>query len=498
MPTVYKAMSSSIVGPSTPRNPQNLTVTSVTASTVGLSWTAPVGGANTYNVYRNGVKVAAISGGSALSQTDTGLSPNTIYTYWVTGVNGFGEGSNSNTVFPQTSAPSGTLINFTPGFWFEAGNLGTYNGLNDFTTNMNGMLALDTAGYCKGFVVTFLLGQCEGAMNDYSAWFTNIQALLTYAQSKGKKLIPQINISGNVGSASVPGYMLNNATYGQVQSGTGYKGGLFSGPSAGPNSGTVNVVRYDIPATAARIAAACTALFNEFGNSIEGINPTCSEIEDFSGSVPQMTDNATINTFCNVGGMFDQIRDGCPTWYVMFSPSYMGTDVMAQLFACTDRNKISCGAYDFTNELPVRTSGAARAVPCEVGFRGLQLSGSTYSPVAGLIDRRANVAGGGRDFWGHIGPDELGQLTGGNVVPPARLGDGDLANAVFPQAQLMQVSKLLINCNHQTGPVCNSAGPQNYTPPANYAGATWSPSNVVEFFRTKTVPATNYPAFWNT
>ncbi|MFD0712523.1 glycosyl hydrolase family 8 [Paenibacillus sp. GCM10027626] len=70
-----------------PSAPADLQGKAMSAYQVHLTWSAspgsvPVSG---YNVYRNGVKVGAVNA-STLSYQDTGLSPDTIYTYKVTAV----------------------------------------------------------------------------------------------------------------------------------------------------------------------------------------------------------------------------------------------------------------------------------------------------------------------------------------------------------------------------------------------------------------------------
>ncbi|MBU8597374.1 MULTISPECIES: fibronectin type III domain-containing protein [Shouchella] len=59
--------------------------------------------ATTYNVYRDGVKVA--SGLTAKSYTDTDLTPSTTYEYYVTAENEYGESDPSATVEVTTDAP---------------------------------------------------------------------------------------------------------------------------------------------------------------------------------------------------------------------------------------------------------------------------------------------------------------------------------------------------------------------------------------------------------
>ncbi|GAA1379221.1 extracellular catalytic domain type 1 short-chain-length polyhydroxyalkanoate depolymerase [Catellatospora chokoriensis] len=88
--------------PPGPAAPTGLTVTSVTDTSVSLSWAA-VSGATGYHVYRGGVKVAA-SPVTATAYTNTGLAASTTYSYTVSAVNSSGvEGSQSAAV-PATTA----------------------------------------------------------------------------------------------------------------------------------------------------------------------------------------------------------------------------------------------------------------------------------------------------------------------------------------------------------------------------------------------------------
>lgn len=57
----------------------------------------------TYNVYRNGTKVA--SGLTSKTYTDTDLTPETTYEYYITAENEYGESEPSNIVTVTTDAP---------------------------------------------------------------------------------------------------------------------------------------------------------------------------------------------------------------------------------------------------------------------------------------------------------------------------------------------------------------------------------------------------------
>jgi chitinase len=89
--------------PQAPTAPTGLSVGTVTATSVALSWTA-VQDAASYRVYANGEPVASVTGASA---TVTSLSPDTTYTFAVSAVNGAGESAKSATVQARTASDGG-------------------------------------------------------------------------------------------------------------------------------------------------------------------------------------------------------------------------------------------------------------------------------------------------------------------------------------------------------------------------------------------------------
>ena len=87
----------------TPTVPSAPTLTAATQSTtaIKLTWNA-VTDATSYNVYREGSKIASVATGTTYS--DTGLNPNTQYCYRVTAVNSVGESAQSNEACATTQA----------------------------------------------------------------------------------------------------------------------------------------------------------------------------------------------------------------------------------------------------------------------------------------------------------------------------------------------------------------------------------------------------------
>ncbi|MFF9281146.1 chitinase [Streptomyces griseosporeus] len=86
-----------------PAAPTGLTATTVTSTSVTLSWT-PAAGATSYEVYRDGTRVQTTSTASA---TVTGLSPSTAYAFQVSALNDAGESPRSATVTATTTAGPG-------------------------------------------------------------------------------------------------------------------------------------------------------------------------------------------------------------------------------------------------------------------------------------------------------------------------------------------------------------------------------------------------------
>ncbi len=90
-------------GGTAPAAPTGLTVTSTTASSVSLSWTAPSGTVTGYYVFENGTQVGDVT---ATSDTVTGLAASTSYTFTVAAYNAAGSSVQSAGVSATTS-PSG-------------------------------------------------------------------------------------------------------------------------------------------------------------------------------------------------------------------------------------------------------------------------------------------------------------------------------------------------------------------------------------------------------
>ncbi|POX55261.1 chitinase [Streptomyces sp. Ru71] len=104
----YQADDITLTGPGgstgqPPAAPTGLTASSVTSTSVALSWSA-VPGATGYAVHRDGAKVQTVTGTTA---TVTGLAPSTSYSFQVSALNDAGESAKSAAVTATTSAGTG-------------------------------------------------------------------------------------------------------------------------------------------------------------------------------------------------------------------------------------------------------------------------------------------------------------------------------------------------------------------------------------------------------
>ena len=94
-----------------PSAPTGLSATAVSGSQINLSWTA-VSGATGYYVYRGSTQIGSTA---SASYSDTGLTCNTSYSYYVVAYNSSGSSAASNTVNPSTyiCPPTGFTVSGT-------------------------------------------------------------------------------------------------------------------------------------------------------------------------------------------------------------------------------------------------------------------------------------------------------------------------------------------------------------------------------------------------
>lgn len=200
-----------------PNAPSALVVTSTTSSTVSLSWAAPVGGASTYNLYRNSIEVQSSISGT--TTTDTGLSASTGYTYFVTGTNSFGEGPQSNSVVGTTTS-SGQAVKWRPGNWIESDTvIKSTGGLSLVQSDIDAIASLPNV---VGIMLLVTWANLQQSINVYD--FSKLDPIVSYIKSKGKKWCLQV-VGGDFNSTHpgtsdtsiLPQYIQNNvALYGQA------------------------------------------------------------------------------------------------------------------------------------------------------------------------------------------------------------------------------------------------------------------------------------------
>lgn len=110
-----------------PSTPANLTVKSVTQNTVTLGWTANASKeeVTSYEIYRNGVRIAT---STMPSFVDNGLTPDTTYTYQVVAVNTTGISEKSQPVTAKTTSESTQENEWKPGTSYQKDDIVTYKG----------------------------------------------------------------------------------------------------------------------------------------------------------------------------------------------------------------------------------------------------------------------------------------------------------------------------------------------------------------------------------
>jgi chitodextrinase len=99
-----------VVDTSAPSTPTGLTAATRNVTSIALSWTAATDnvGVTSYKIFRNGTQVG--SSGST-SFTDTGLAPNTSYSYTITANDAAGNASSQSTTLNTSTVPDTTAPN---------------------------------------------------------------------------------------------------------------------------------------------------------------------------------------------------------------------------------------------------------------------------------------------------------------------------------------------------------------------------------------------------
>ncbi|WP_030613733.1 chitinase [Streptomyces sclerotialus] len=185
--------------PGVPATPAGLTVTTVTSSSVALSWNAAKD-ATGYTVYRDGTKVQAVSGTSA---TVTGLSPATAYRFQVAATNAAGESAKSAQVTATTAPDGGSGGNpavpkhAVTGYWQNFNNGAAVQKISDVPGQYDIIAVSFADATSTPGAVTFNLD--TAGLNGYTV--EQFKADIKAKQAAGKTVV--ISVGGEKGTVSV-------------------------------------------------------------------------------------------------------------------------------------------------------------------------------------------------------------------------------------------------------------------------------------------------------
>ncbi|WP_327653819.1 chitinase [Streptomyces sp. NBC_00483] len=181
-----------------PAAPTGLAAGAATASSIGLSW-SPVSNATGYNVYRDGTKVAAVTGAST---TVTGLAADTSYGFQVTATNAAGESAKSTAVTARTatsgSNPGGGTVpkHALTGYWQNFDNGATVQKLRDVQSQYDIIAVSFADATTTPGQITFNLDPAVGY-----ASAADFKADIAAKHAAGKSVI--LSVGGEKGSISV-------------------------------------------------------------------------------------------------------------------------------------------------------------------------------------------------------------------------------------------------------------------------------------------------------
>ncbi|MFI9776248.1 chitinase [Streptomyces sp. NPDC051956] len=180
-----------------PAVPAGLAAGTATSSSVDLSWN-PASGATGYNVYRDGSKVASVSGASA---TATGLAAATSYSFQVSATNSAGESAKSAAVTAKTAPSGGGGGGTVPkhavtGYWQNFNNGATVQKLRDVPSQYDIIAVSFADATSTPGQISFTLAPAVGY-----ASAADFKADIAAKQAAGKSVI--LSVGGEKGSVSV-------------------------------------------------------------------------------------------------------------------------------------------------------------------------------------------------------------------------------------------------------------------------------------------------------
>lgn len=181
-----------------PVAPAGLAVGGPTKNSLDLRWN-PVTNAAGYNVYRDGTKIQAVTGTSAVVN---GLTPDTAYSFQVTATNSAGESPRSASVSGRTLAGGGGGGGDIPkhvvtGYWQNFNNQATVQTLAQVQNNYDIIAVAFADATTTPGAVTFNLNSAElGGYTD-----AQFRADIRAKQAAGKKVI--ISVGGELGTVRV-------------------------------------------------------------------------------------------------------------------------------------------------------------------------------------------------------------------------------------------------------------------------------------------------------
>jgi chitinase len=183
-----------------PAVPAGLAAGSVTASSVDLSWT-PVADATGYTVYRDGTKVASVSGAAT---TVTGLTADTAYSFQVSASNAAGESARSTAVSARTAKagdPGGGGGGTVPkhaltGYWQNFDNGATVQKLRDVSSQYDIIAVSFADATTTPGKISFTLDPAVGY-----ASAADFKADIAAKHAAGKSVV--LSVGGEKGSVAI-------------------------------------------------------------------------------------------------------------------------------------------------------------------------------------------------------------------------------------------------------------------------------------------------------